>query len=72
MILFSSLNEEEKFFGSVIFRLLNVMPCNVHDISEFETPIMDSFVPGCTKVSLGKFLNHSVEISGFFCLSDFT
>ena len=41
------------------------MPCNVHDISEFETPIMDSFVPGCTKVSLGKFLNHSVESQDF-------
>ena len=33
------------------------MPCNTHDISEFETPVMDKFVPGCKKVSLGNFID---------------
>ena len=31
------------------------MPCNTHDISEFETPVMEKFVPGCKKVSVGNF-----------------
>merc|ERR1719189_1523381 len=50
------------------------MPCNTHDISEFETPVMDKFVPGCKKVSLGAglypclaLLNHSCDPSFMRC-----
>ena len=46
------------------------MPCNTHDISEFETPVMDKFVPGCKKVSLGKgpSINDVGNFSGFLTL----
>ena len=29
------------------------MPCNSHDISEFDTPVSDYFAPGSQKVSIG-------------------
>ena len=45
------LHENELFVGKVLFRLLNVMPTNVHDISDFETPVLDTFVPRCNKVN---------------------
>ena len=47
------------FFFSNQFKseYFQVMPCNTHDISEFETPVMDKFVPGCKKVSLGNFID---------------
>ena len=60
----STLTENEVFIGKLLFRLINVMPCNTHDISEFETPVMDRFVPGCKKVSLGMY--HSTKIAFFF------
>ena len=50
----AQLTDNEVFVGKIIFRLLNILPTNCHDISEFETPVMDSFVPGCKKVSVGK------------------
>ena len=50
------------------------MPCNTHDISEFETPVLDTFVPGCKKGSIGAglypclaLLNHSCEPSFMRC-----
>ena len=68
------LHEDELFVGKVLFRLLNVMPTNVHDISDFETPVLDTFVPRCNKVSLGAGLypclalvNHSCDPSFMRC-----
>lgn len=68
------LTEKEAFVGAVIFRLLNVMPCNSHDIAEFETPVLDKFVPGNKKVSVGAglypclaLLNHSCTPSFMRC-----
>ena len=68
------LHENELFVGKVLFRLLNVMPTNVHDISDFETPVLDTFVPRCNKVSLGAGLypclalvNHSCDPSFMRC-----
>ena len=29
------------------------MPCNSHDISEFDSPVSDYFAPGAQKVSIG-------------------
>ena len=49
------LTANQVFIGKILFRLINVMPCNTHDISEFETPILDKFAPGCKKVSVGNF-----------------
>ena len=45
-----SLTPNELFVTTVLLRLINVMPCNSHDVSEFETPVLDSFVPGARKV----------------------
>ena len=58
-----SLTNDEIFIGTVIFRLLNVMPCNSHDISEFDSPVSDYFAPGAQKVSIGAGL--------YPCLGDF-
>ena len=35
------LTEDELFVGKVLFQVLNVCPCNSHDISEIETPVLD-------------------------------
>ena len=48
------LTANELFIGKLLFRLLNILPHNCHDISEFETPVLDVFTPGCNKVSVGK------------------
>lgn len=68
------LTQDEAYVGGLLFRLLNVMPTNTHDISEFETPILDSFAPGCVKVSVGAglypclaLLNHGCEPSFMRC-----
>ena len=70
----NELHESELFVGKVLFRLLNVMPTNCHDISDFESPVLDTFVPGCKKVSLGAGLypclalvNHSCDPSFMRC-----
>ena len=47
------LTANQVFIGKILFRLINVMPTNTHDISEFETPILDKFAPACKKVSVG-------------------
>jgi hypothetical protein len=60
------LTENEIFVGAVLLQLLNVMPCNCHDISEFVTPV-DAFVPGYTKVSLGSGLYASVSLLNHSC-----
>ena len=66
----NELTPDELFVGKILFRLINVMPCNSHDISEFETPVLDIFPPGAQKVSLGAglypclaLLNHSCDPS---------
>ena len=58
----------------MLLRLLNIMPTNSHDISEFETAVMDHFAPACKKVSIGAglyaclaLLNHSCDPSFMRC-----
>ncbi len=68
------LTENELFIGTVLLRLLNIFPCNVHDIAEFENPFKDHFAKGAQKVSLGSavypslaLLNHSCDPSFMRC-----
>ena len=69
-----SLTNDEAFVASVILRLINVCPCNCHDISEFETPTFEKFTPACSKVSIGAgiypslaLMNHSCDASFMRC-----
>ena len=61
------LTPEECFVGAVLLRLLNICPTNCHDISEMETPVMDSFSKMCNKVCTF-ILTHLVLGPGIDCL----
>jgi hypothetical protein len=65
------LSENEILVGAVLLRLINVMPCNTHDISEFETAVVDVFSPGCNKVSLGAGLYTCLSLHNHSCNSSF-
>jgi hypothetical protein len=39
------MTNDELFVATVILRLINVCPCNCHDISEFESPTLEKFGP---------------------------
>ena len=69
-----SLTDDELYVGSIVLRLINVCPCNCHDVSEFESPTLDKFGGACTKVSVGAgifptlaLLNHSCDPSFMRC-----
>ena len=61
------LAEEELFTCKVILRLINICPTNCHDVSEFETPVLDSFTTACNKVSLGAAIYPTLALFNHAC-----
>ena len=61
------LSEEELLVCKVILRLINICPTNCHDVSEFETPVLDAFTTACNKVSIGAAIYPTLALFNHAC-----
>ena len=61
------LSKEELFVCKVILRLINICPTNCHDVSEFETPVLDAFTTACNKVSIGAAIYPTLALFNHAC-----
>ena len=61
------LTEDELFACKVILRVINICPTNCHDVSEFETPSLDSFNTACNKVSVGASIYPTLALFNHAC-----
>ena len=62
-----TLTEHELFACKVILRVINICPTNCHDVSEFETPVLDSFTTACNKVSIGAAIYPTLALFNHAC-----
>ena len=62
-----SITEQELFVCKVILRLINICPTNCHDVSEFETPVLDAFTTACNKVSIGAAIYPTLALFNHAC-----
>ncbi len=65
------LTEDELFIGALLLHLLNVLPCNVHDVSEYENPVKDQFARGAKQVSLGAAMYPTLALFNHSCTPSF-
>ena len=61
------LDEDAKYLGTILLKLLNICPSNCHDISEMEAPVLNVFSPTCNKVSLGAAIYPSLALFNHQC-----
>ena len=61
------LSEDELFACKVILRVINICPTNCHDVSEFETPVLDTFGTACNKVSIGAAIYPTLALFNHAC-----
>ena len=62
-----TLTEDELLVCKIILRMINICPTNCHDVSEFETPVADSFTTACNKVSLGAAIYPTLALFNHAC-----
>ncbi len=66
-----STEDDEKLVGSVILKLINIFPCNSHDVAEFESPTKDCFPRGAQKNSLGSAVYPTLALFNHSCNPSF-
>jgi tetratricopeptide (TPR) repeat protein len=65
------LTKDQLYIAKLLLRLINIFPCNCHDISEIESPVPDQFAPTCNKVSLGAAVFPTLALFNHACKPDF-
>eukprot|EP00095_Tigriopus_kingsejongensis_P011484 maker-scaffold626_size122949-snap-gene-0.33 protein:Tk11484 transcript:maker-scaffold626_size122949-snap-gene-0.33-mRNA-1 annotation:"set and mynd domain-containing protein 4-like" len=63
--------EDSIFIGAILLQVLNTCAPNCHDISEYETPVLDKFTNACSKVSIGAAIYPSLALFNHGCNPDF-
>jgi hypothetical protein len=66
------LTSEQIFVGTVLFQLLNICPCNSHDVGSFGIPAgSETFPPSSEKISLGAAIYPTLAMYNHSCNPDF-